>query len=271
MKPGEINLKGIAVHRSSPVRALALTLALAASLGGCASRGDPRDPLEGFNRGVFSFNEGLDKVLLKPVAKGYDAIAPTPVRAAVGNFFENLNDVLVMANDLLQGKVQDAGSDFGRVVLNSTFGILGLFDVATPFGLEKHDEDFGQTIGRWGIGDGPYLVLPLFGPRNVRDAVGLAATTTLYPVSRVYPVDLRNSLTATRFVSDRADLLPADDAIEQASLGDKYSYIRDAYLQRRRNMIYDGHPPPLPDDDADPAPAPGPAPASAPAPAPATR
>ncbi len=239
---------------SVPTRRLALVLALAAGLGGCASRGDPRDPLEGFNRGVYSFNEGLDKVLLKPVAQSYDAIAPTPVRAAVGNFFENINDVLVCINDLLQGKLNDAGSDFGRVALNSTFGILGLFDVATAWGLEKHEEDFGQTFGRWGIGDGPYLVLPLFGPRTVRDAVGLAATTSLYPLSHVYPVDVRNSLTGTRFISDRADLLPVDKAIEEASLGDKYSYIREAYLQRRRNLIYDGRPPRLPEDDGDPAP-----------------
>lgn len=248
------------LHRSNPsLRSLALVLALAASLGGCASRGDPRDPMEGFNRGVFSFNEGLDKVLLKPVAQSYDAIAPTPVRAAVGNFFANIADVFIAANNLLQGKVQDAGSDVGRVALNSTFGILGLFDVATAWGLEKHEEDFGQTLGRWGVGDGAYVVLPFFGPRTLRDTVGLAGDLAVDPVGHLYPVDTRNTLEATRFVSDRADLLPVEKAIEEASLGDKYAYIREAYLQRRRNLIYDGHPPRLPDDDADPAPTPAPA------------
>lgn len=242
-------MKGMTVSPSVPTRRIALVLALAAGLGGCASRGDPRDPLEGFNRGVFSFNEGLDKALIKPVAQGYDAITPTPVRSAVGNFFANIADVFIAANNLLQGKVNDAGSDVGRVALNSTFGLLGLFDVATAWGLEKHQEDFGQTLGRWGVGDGAYLVLPVFGPRTLRDTVGLAADLAVDPVGRLYPVDARNSLTGTRFVSERADFLPAEKAIEEAAMGDKYSYIREAYLQRRRNLIYDGHPPRLSEDD----------------------
>ena len=258
-----MHAKGMTLSLSATsLRSLALALALAASLGGCASRGDPRDPLEGFNRGVFSFNEGLDKVLLKPLAQGYDAVAPSPVRTGVGNFFANIADVFIAVNNLLQGKVQDAGSDLGRVAFNSTFGILGLFDVATAFGIEKHEEDFGQTLGRWGVGDGAYLVLPFFGPRTLRDAVGLAGDLAVDPVGHVYPVDTRNTLTGTRIVSERADFLPAEKAIEEASLGDKYAYIREAYLQRRRNLIYDGHPPRLPDDDADPAPAAPAAPAA---------
>ncbi|MDD5297242.1 MAG: VacJ family lipoprotein [Rhodocyclaceae bacterium] len=235
--------------KSKYMRLSHLTLGVAAAcvLAGCAGT-NPKDPMEGFNRGMFAFNEGLDKVVIKPVAQGYDAVAPVPVKKGVGNFFSNVADVLVGVNNLLQGKVPDATSDLGRVITNTTVGILGVFDVASEMGLEKHNEDFGQTLGRWGMGPGAYVVLPVFGPRDVRDTIGLVANVGLDPVGRVYPVNVRNSMVGTRLISDRADVLPADKAIEEASLGDKYAYIRDSYLQRRENLVYDGKPP-RPKDD----------------------
>ncbi|MFN6961965.1 MAG: VacJ family lipoprotein [Rhodocyclaceae bacterium] len=223
-------------------RKLAATLILASMLAGCATSGNPKDPLEGFNRAMFAFNDGLDTVLIKPVAKGYDAVLPSPVRTGVTNFFGNIADLFIGVNNLLQGKPDQAFSDFGRVIINSTIGILGLFDVATEAGLEKHEEDFGQTLGRWGMGDGAYVVIPFFGPRTVRDTVGLVLDVKTDPVANLGDVSTRNSLLALRVIDNRADLLPADKVIEQAAL-DKYSYVRDGYLQRRRNLIHDGNPP----------------------------
>lgn len=215
---------------------------VAGLLTGCATSGNPKDPIEGFNRAMFAFNDGLDTVLIKPVAKGYDAVLPAPVRTGVTNFFGNIADLFIGVNNLLQGKPDQALSDFGRVVINSTIGILGLFDVATEAGLEKHEEDFGQTFGRWGVGDGAYVVIPFFGPRTVRDTVGLVLDVKADPVANLSDVATRNSLLALRVIDNRADLLPADKVIEEAAL-DKYSYIRDGYLQRRRNLIHDGNPP----------------------------
>lgn len=219
-----------------------LVLTLSALLSGCATSGNPKDPIEGFNRAMFAFNEGLDTVLIKPVAQGYDAVLPAPVRTGVTNFFGNIADLFIGVNNLLQGKPDQAFSDLGRVVINSTIGILGLFDVATEAGLEKHEEDFGQTFGRWGAGDGAYVVIPVFGPRTVRDTVGLVLDVATDPVANVSDVPTRNSLTALRLIDTRADLLPADKVIEEAAL-DKYAYVRDGYLQRRRNLIHDGNPP----------------------------
>ncbi|HLA35320.1 MAG TPA: VacJ family lipoprotein [Rhodocyclaceae bacterium] len=232
------------------MRAALLGLTLAGMLGGCATPNagnaansyDERDPVEGVNRAVFAFNQGLDTVLIRPMAVGYEFVLPTPIRTGVGNFFDNIGDVFVGVNNLLQGKVADAASDLGRVAINSTLGIFGLFDIASEAGLEKHEEDFGQTFGRWGVGDGPYLVVPVFGPRTTRDTLGLVLDMKVDPVGQVDHVPTRNTLTALRLVNTRATLLPADKVIEEAAL-DKYSYMRDAYLQRRRNLIYDGSPP----------------------------
>ncbi|GAB4170660.1 MAG: hypothetical protein OHK0026_13590 [Rhodocyclaceae bacterium] len=221
---------------------VAAVMGAASLLGGCASTGDARDPLEGFNRAMFSFNEGLDKVVIKPVAQGYEAVAPLPVRTGVSNAFSNVGDLWIAINNLLQGKPAEAGSDLGRVLINSTLGILGLFDVATEMGLEKHDEDFGQTLGRWGAADGAYIVLPVLGPRTVRDTFGLALDSYVDPVWNLDHVPTRNSLVAVRVVSERASFLPADRVVREAAL-DKYDYVRDAYLQRRRSLIHDGHPP----------------------------
>ena len=230
-------------------RALALAAAVGV-LGGCATSGNPKDPLEGVNRAVFAFNEGLDKVVIKPVAQGYEAAVPLPARTGVSNFFSNVGDLFIAVNNLLQGKPGDAVSDIGRLVVNSTVGILGFFDVASELGLEKHEEDFGQTLGRWGVGDGPYVVLPFFGPRTLRDTAGLVVDGYADPVYyAIEDVPTRNILYATRIVSTRAQLLPADKVIEEAAL-DKYTYIRDAYLQRRRSLIYDGNPPRIKDDNS---------------------
>lgn len=221
---------------------VALAAAAAGLLGGCATSGSQRDPIEGFNRAMFGFNEGLDQIVVKPVSQGYEAILPQPIRTGVANFFANIADVFIGVNNLLQGKPAAAVSDGGRFLVNTTVGVLGIFDVASYMGLEKHDEDFGQTFGRWGVGDGAYVVLPFFGPRTVRDAVGLGFDVYVDPVANVDHVPTRNTLLVTRIVSDRAELLKADKIIEEAAL-DKYSYIRDAYLQRRRSLIHDGEPP----------------------------
>lgn len=228
----------------------ALSLLASLVLTGCATTGEnPKDPWERQNRAVFAFNEGVDKYALKPVAQGYDYVLPTPVKTGVTNFFDNIGDLWIGVNNLLQGKPVDAASDLGRLLINSTVGILGVFDVATPMGLEKHEEDFGQTLGRWGAEPGPYVVLPVAGPRDVRDSGGLAVDLLTDPLS-YYPhqVAVRNSLWGVRLVNNRAVLLPAEKVIDEAAL-DKYSYLRDAYLQRRRNLVYDGNPPRPKDDD----------------------
>lgn len=212
--------------------------ALAAS--GCAST-NPKDPLEGFNRGVFAFNEAADKVVIKPVAQGYDKAVPLPGKVVVSNLFSNLTEPLVAINNLLQGKPGQALSDIGRLLINSTVGILGTFDIATEMGIEKHDEDFGQTFGRWGVGEGAYVVWPIIGPRTLRDTVGFFADGYVDPVWRINDVPVRNSLAGVRFVNQRAQLLPLDKTLEEAAT-DKYAYVRDAYLQRRRSLILDGRP-----------------------------
>lgn len=223
---------------------VAVLAAAAGLLGGCATSGNPKDPIEGFNRAMFGFNEGLDKVIIKPVATGYEAVLPDPIQTGVANFFSNIADLMIGVNNLLQGKPAQAASDAGRVLVNTTVGFLGLIDVASSLGLEKHEEDFGQTFGRWGVGDGAYVVLPFFGPRTARDTVGLVFDVATDPVAHVDHVPTRNVLLATRVISDRAELLKADKIIEEAAL-DKYSYVRDAYLQRRQSLIHDGNPPKL--------------------------
>lgn len=219
-----------------------VSLLAAGLVTGCATSGNPRDPIEGYNRAMFSFNEGVDKAILKPVAKGYDAVLPDPVRTGVTNFFGNIADLLIGINNVLQGKVAEGGGDLGRVAVNTTVGVLGVFDVASRIGLEKHEEDFGQTFGRWGMGSGAYVVLPLLGPHTVRDTGGLVLDMATDPVVYLENVPVRNSLVALRVVNDRANLLPAEKVVEEAAL-DKYAYIRDAYLQRRRSLVHDGNPP----------------------------
>lgn len=234
------------------IAVLSLSLAVAGLLGGCATSGNPRDPIEGFNRAMFDINDALDKGIVKPVAQGYDTVLPPQVRTGISNIFGNIDDVFIAVNNLLQGKVTAAAGDFGRVFLNTTIGILGIFDVATEAGIEKHDEDFGQTLGRWGVGDGVYLVLPVLGPSTLRDGIGKGADISVDPVGRIHDVPSRNSAIGLRGINERARLLPSDKIVEEAAL-DRYAYIRDAYLQLRRSKIYDGDPPRDNDNAADSA------------------
>jgi phospholipid-binding lipoprotein MlaA len=217
-------------------------LIVCASMIGCASipagsERSPDDPWEPFNRSVFSFNESLDDYLLKPITKGYRFILPKPAQQGVDNFFGNYRDIYTSANNLLQGNLSMAFSDLMRVVVNTIFGLGGLFDVATPGGLEKHKADFGQTFGVWGIPSGPYVVLPFFGPSNVRDTLGTAVDLETDYLFRLLPdVALRNSLTALRVVNARNNYYEAGDLLEGAAL-DKYTFTRDAYIQRRQYQI----------------------------------
>ena len=224
---------------------LLTVLGLILLAGGCASTGeerDPRDPWEGLNRGVYKFNDTFDEYLARPVARAYVSVLHQEIRTRIGNFFSNLQDPLISLNNLLQGKFEDGVNDFARFAFNSTFGLLGIHDVATDWGLEKHNEDFGQTFGRWGAGAGPYLVLPVLGSSTLRDGIGLGFDWTLDPMSEIRPINLRNSLVAVRGINLRADLLEASRILEEAAL-DRYVFQRDAYLQRRRSLIYDGRPP----------------------------
>ena len=216
--------------------------ALTVLLGGCATNGDPRDPFEPVNRGIYTFNDTVDKAVTKPIAQGYKAVLPSPVRTGVSNFFSNIDDIFVTANNLLQFKFHDAASDFTRLLANSTLGIGGLFDVASGFGLPKHNEDLGQTFGVWGIGDGPFLMVPLLGPSNVRDAIGSAVQTYADPIWNLNNVAVRNSLAGLRVVNSRANLLSAEKVLDEAAL-DPYTFLRDSYIQQRRSLVYDGNPP----------------------------
>ncbi|MBI2317911.1 MAG: VacJ family lipoprotein [Betaproteobacteria bacterium] len=225
------------------LKRLGAALLIAGAAAGCATTGEnPRDPLEPINRAIFGFNEGVDKAVLKPVAEGYRAVLPGIVRAGVTNFFANLEDVWIGINNLLQGKVEQGLGDVMRVAINSTFGLLGLIDVATDAGLEKHNEDFGQTLGRWGFGSGPYLVLPFFGPSSLRDGIGGMFDVQADLVVNIDHVRTRNTTFAVRTADRRANLLDASQVLEEAAL-DKYTFTRESYLQRRRSQIYDGSPP----------------------------
>lgn len=216
---------------------------LAIALTGCAANGDPRDPLEPMNRAIHSFNEGFDRMLLKPVAQAYSSVLPSFAQTGVRNFFSNLDDVTVLANDILQFKLEQGSRDFMRLAVNSTFGLFGLLDVAGEMGLQKHNEDFGQTLGRWGVGAGPYLVLPFLGPNNFRDTAGFLVDTEYTDLVRNHDdVSTRNPVLVLRVVSRRADLLDAKRAIDAAAL-DEYEFTRDLYLERRKSLVHDGKPP----------------------------
>jgi phospholipid-binding lipoprotein MlaA len=214
-------------------------------LSGCATangEGDLRDPFEGFNRGVYRFNDTFDQYVATPVARVYRDALHVEIRSRVGNFFANFQDIFIGVNNFLQGKFEDGVNDWARFVFNSTFGVFGLHDFASDAGLEKHNEDFGQTFGRWGAPAGPYLILPFLGSSTVRDGLGTAVDYVAAPLGEVRPINLRNTLYVTYMVNTRADLLEASRILEEAAL-DRYVFQRDAYLQRRRSLIYDGSPP----------------------------
>jgi phospholipid-binding lipoprotein MlaA len=212
-------------------------------VAGCATTaGEPRDPWEGFNRKAFAFNEAVDEAVLKPVAQGYEKVVPAPAREGVNNFFANIEDVGTSLNNFLQGKPAQGFSDAGRFVVNTVFGVFGLWDVATPLGLEKHYEDFGQTLGVWGVQSGPYLVLPLLGPSTARDAPAKAVDPSWYYANVVDNNAVYWGFWTLDKVRARANLFQAEGVLREAAL-DKYSFIRDSWMQRRRSQVYDGNPP----------------------------
>ena len=223
----------------------AILLGLIAAMVGCASipagvERSPQDPWEPFNRSVFEFNEGLDAYVLKPVVAGYRFVLPEFVRDGIYNFFSNYSDIYTALYNLLQGKPGDAFNDLMRVVVNTTMGLGGLIDLATSGGLEKHKEDWGQTLGVWGVPSGPYVVLPFFGPSNVRDTFGTAADLESdYLFSFVKNIGVRNSITGLRVVNARNTYYEAGDLLDGAAI-DKYSFMRDAYIQRRAYQINEG-------------------------------
>ncbi len=218
--------------------AVVLCLCLSACATPMADRSDPRDPYENLNRKVFVVNQVFDQVLLKPVAKGYSNYAPDFIQTTIGNFFGNLADVWTAVNNFLQGKPREGIQDTGRVAVNTVFGIAGLADVATKLGFPKHQEDFGQTLGVWGVKPGPYVMLPLFGPSTMRDAVAKPLDLYADPVNLSTRADVEYSLRAMRLVDDRARLLPTTDMIEKVAL-DPYQFVRDAHFQQREARVND--------------------------------
>jgi len=220
-----------------------IVLAVVALLAGCATTGkarDPRDPWEGLNRSTYKFNSFMDRNLFNPMGRAYKKITPKPVDTGISNFFSNLKDISVVANDVLQLKGQFA-SDAARFVFNSSFGLFGLIDVSSHIGLPRHKEDFGQTLGVWGVGPGPYLIVPLFGPSTVRDATGLLVDGALFsPISLSYLHNdaYRGGLMGLKFIKFKADLLSTRNLIKEASV-DPYEFTKNAYLNRRDNMVHD--------------------------------
>ncbi len=243
MKPSLIRHAAGSASGKTARRLGALAL-VAASLGGCATgpQASPADPLEPFNRGVTRFNDVVDGAVMRPVAVAYETVVPQLLRTGVTNFFNNLTDVWSFANSVMQLRGQQSAQTFMRVNVNTFFGLGGFLDVASEAGIERHREDFGQTLGRYGVGAGPYLVLPILGPSTVRDTAALPVDYQGGLISNVDNVPLRNSMYALRLVDARAELLKVDRMLDQMAL-DKYSFTRDIFLQRRRNDVYDGNPP----------------------------
>ncbi|MBB5019487.1 phospholipid-binding lipoprotein MlaA [Chitinivorax tropicus] len=225
-----------------------LLSALIAVLTGCATAPDKRDPFEPFNRKVYAFNETADTAVIKPAAEAYTKVVPSPVRAGVHNFLGNLKEISYLVNNLLQGKVEGAAISMGRFTFNSTLGLAGLIDLMTPVGFPARPEDFGQTLGKWGVKPGPYLVLPLFGPSTLRDTAGMVADTATSINAPASEPAARYGVLAIGAVDKRAELLGASEVLDSAAL-DPYTFLRDAYLQKRIAEIYDGNPPSTVDPD----------------------
>lgn len=213
-------------------------------LSGCATPTSQRDPYESTNRSIFNFNESVDKNMVKPVAEGYKFVTEGPVEIMIRNFYSNLDDVPVIFNDILQLKFRNAGADSTRLVINTTLGMGGLVDFGTDYGFPKRNEDFGQTLGHWGVPSGPYIVLPFIGGSNMRDAPAMLVDTVTSPIfyTGFITVGVGPALGVVSVVGTRADLLDTEEIIGEASL-DKYEFLRDAYLQRRHSLVHDGDPP----------------------------
>ena len=226
----------------SKLMTLSLSFLIAIFVSGCATTNN-NDPLEGVNRGIYKFNDVADRAIIKPVAKAYKAVTPSPIRKGFNNFFNNLGSLTTVLNDLLQFKFAHAFTDAGRFVINTTFGLAGFIDVASMDNIPNRKEDFGQTLGYWGVGNGAYLVLPILGPSTVRDATGFAIdTATSDPITYTHnigEVRLHNQIRAAQLVDRRTQLLDAGDLVDDASL-DPYSFVREAYLQRRASQVADG-------------------------------
>jgi phospholipid-binding lipoprotein MlaA len=227
---------------SLSVRLLAVLALLV--LQGCATVAEPhpRDPLESFNRSMFGFNDAVDKAVLKPVASGYRAITPDWLRKGVGNFFNNLEDMWSVVNNGLQGRGQDFSDSVGRVMVNSTLGLFGVLDVASELNIDRHTADFGLTLGRWGVPPGPYVVLPFLGPRTLREVAALPVDAQGEPLYNIGDQSTRTLLPVVNVIDIRARYLNVGDVLEGAAV-DPYSFRRDAYLQRQRNIQFDGNPP----------------------------
>jgi phospholipid-binding lipoprotein MlaA len=228
------------------MRIVPLVLGTVLLVGGCSSipkeQRDPRDPWQPYNRAMFKFNTDFDNAFMKPAAQGYQFITPEPVNRGITNFFNNIADVTSAVNNALQFKLSRAGTDVGRVVVNTTAGVVGFFDVATNLGIPSYKEDFGQTLGYWGFGAGPFFVLPILGPSSVRDTVGFAGDVVVDPFFSISKDEIYWGFIVLRAIDTRAGLLAAGDLMEDAAL-DRYAFVRDAYLQRRRNLVHDGNPP----------------------------
>ena len=226
----------------------ALVAVAAALLAGCAATPSRVDPFEPFNRAMYEVHEVIDPNITRPLAQAYVDLVPKPIRAVVSNVFNNIDDLFSAVNGLLQGKPDKAGHDLGRVILNTGFGFGGIFDLASEMGIERGNEDFGQTFAVWGFPQGPYLFVPLVGPTTVRDGTGVLVRIALGPVGYVPDVPLRNALYGVGYVDLRAQALDAGSIVDTAAL-DRYLFIRNAYLQRRRYLVYDGKPPPEAEDE----------------------
>lgn len=225
-----------------------VALAAAALVAGCATTGSKVDPFEPVNRAMFDVHEVVDGNVVRPIAQAYVDVVPEPLRVGVANFYNNIDDFFSGVNGLLQGKLEKAGDDFGRVLVNTLFGLGGIFDPATDLGIERGNEDFGQTFAVWGLPVGPYLFVPLFGPSTVVDASGDLVRILWGPVGSISNVPLRNSLYGLGYVNLRAAALGASGIVDTAAL-DRYLFIRNSYLQRRRYLVHDGKPPPEPEEE----------------------
>ncbi|MBP9148213.1 MAG: VacJ family lipoprotein [Rhodoferax sp.] len=237
----------MSLHHSVSLRGTFARVCLLLLLGlmvGCATgpAADRRDPLEPFNRGVWQVNDALDRAVVRPAATAYRDVLPSPVRTGITNFFHNLQDAWSVVNNTLQLKGEHAGNSFFRFGVNSVFGLGGVLDIASEMGIERHTEGFGDTLGYWGVGPGPYLVLPILGPSTVRDTAAMWVDSQGNLIDAVEHIPSRNSATFLKMVNQRAQLLQATAMLDQVAL-DPYTFTRDAFLQRRRNSVFDGNPP----------------------------